>query len=382
MHNKLVTIIASLALTLLVASCGNKDTYTINGHIGDSFAKSQTIYLHYLSENKVIDSTVAKEDGSFTFQGKTKQPCMASVVIMREGMPEGVTLVLEPGIITANLSDNTIGGTTLNDRMNAYTKDLENCEVHKALITMEQQIRTMDDEQQQATQIPVYDSLRTAYYDYFYQASAQLFKENADNVLGAFAFNTLANYSEMEWKEADSLLKTADPVVAQYQPNVELMERLHKIEKTSKGHPYVDLTGVLYTKDAKGNYVAGDTSSLKTLIDGKVAVIDFWASWCSPCRREIKESLLRLYSKYGKKDLVIVGISIDEDTEALTATCKELNIPYPVLLADGSPSEVYGFNSIPLVILVGADGNIIGRDLHDSLLEEALEQALKAKTLQ
>lgn len=373
--------IALLAAPLLAlwASCVNKDAYTINGKVSDSLLKNQTIYIIDPLAEGPLDSTKAAADGSFTFQGTSEQPQIVNLVVMRESTPQGITLVLEPGNISVNLDDNTIGGTTLNDRLNAYLHDLEESKAHKEMMKVVEQLSATDYEQAQTALMPTYDSLKMAYLNHFIDATAKLFGDNSDNVLGAYAFNRLAEGTEMGWKEADSLLNTASPVVVQYEPNVKLMERLHNIEKTSVGHHYVDLRGHLYSKDSKNGFVATDASHLKEVIDGKVAIIDFWASWCMPCRREIKETLLPLYKKYKGKGLVVVGVSVDEDAEAMATAYQTMNIDYPAMLAEGHPSETYGFNSIPLIILVDANGTIIGRDLRGLELEAAVEAAMATR---
>lgn len=89
------------------------------------------------------------------------------------------------------------------------------------------------------------------------------------------------------------------------------------------------------------------------------------------------ENLIPLYKKYQKRGLTVVGVDINDTEKGLSSAFQQLAIPYPILVADGNPGEVYGIVSIPQIILVGADGIILARDLRGEAIEEAVAEALK-----
>jgi thiol-disulfide isomerase/thioredoxin len=108
-------------------------------------------------------------------------------------------------------------------------------------------------------------------------------------------------------------------------------------------------------KDVDGNVVQSGA------FKGKVEVIDFWATWCGPCREEIP-GFNDLAKKYGPDGLVIIGISVDQQdaVAALKKTIKKLAITYPIVLADGSVASDFDPNmdAVPTTFIVDRDGNI------------------------
>lgn len=93
---------------------------------------------------------------------------------------------------------------------------------------------------------------------------------------------------------------------------------------------------------------------------GKVILIEFWATWCPPCRASIPE-LVTVYNKYRAKGFTILAISVDEGQDVqkkLVAFAKEFGMTYPVLLADRNATFQYGVNSIPHTFIVNKEGII------------------------
>jgi len=92
---------------------------------------------------------------------------------------------------------------------------------------------------------------------------------------------------------------------------------------------------------------------------GKVVLVDFWATWCAPCRREIPE-YAELQKKYAERGLVILGFSMDEDPPAdVKRFGEQMKVNYPLIMADGDVAESFGdFEYLPTAFLIDREGNI------------------------
>jgi thiol-disulfide isomerase/thioredoxin len=134
--------------------------------------------------------------------------------------------------------------------------------------------------------------------------------------------------------------------------------------------------------EIKGTLLSGKPFEQSSLA-GKVVLIDFWATWCGPCVAEIP-NVLEQYEKYHDKGFEVVGISLDEDREALEKFVGEQKIPWPILYEkpEGEGwrhplSTYYGISGIPTVILIGRDGNVITLNARGEKLGEQLDKLFK-----
>lgn len=107
-------------------------------------------------------------------------------------------------------------------------------------------------------------------------------------------------------------------------------------------------------KDLDGNDVSLET------YHGKIILINFWATWCLPCRVEMP-SMEKLYTKFKNNDFTILAIDLQEDVDSVKAFKEQYKLNFPILLdSDGSVGEFYGVISIPTTYLVDRDGYVIG----------------------
>lgn len=131
-----------------------------------------------------------------------------------------------------------------------------------------------------------------------------------------------------------------------------------------------------------GTLAGGQTFDWPAL-RGKVVLIDFWATWCPPCLKLLPE-LEALHAKYHAQGFEIVGISLDNDRQALDGFLAKRNLPWPILanIADKPPevpeanAQRYGVEAIPVVILVDKQGKAVAIGLHGERLEDRVKQLL------
>jgi len=134
--------------------------------------------------------------------------------------------------------------------------------------------------------------------------------------------------------------------------------------------------------EISGTLLNGQPFNPKSLA-GKVVLVDFWATWCGPCVAELP-NVLEQYEKYHKDGFEVVGISLDQDREALEKFVNEQKLPWPILFEESKGegwqhplATYYGISGIPTVILIGRDGNVITLDARGEKLGEQLDAIFK-----
>jgi thiol-disulfide isomerase/thioredoxin len=116
--------------------------------------------------------------------------------------------------------------------------------------------------------------------------------------------------------------------------------------------------------------------------NGKVVLIDFWATWCGPCRQELP-NVISLYQKYHGQGFDVIGVSLDEDRNALNTFTQQNGMSWQQYFdGQGWNNKLavnYGVHSIPMTYLLNRQGVIIGKDLRGANLDTAVERALAEK---
>ena len=144
-------------------------------------------------------------------------------------------------------------------------------------------------------------------------------------------------------------------------------------EEVSQSQKLTDFTDKLTLPMAGGE----ELDVLSEVKNYRVSVIDFWASWCGPCRNEMP-TMVELYRDNKDKGFCIFGISVDQDYDAWTTAMGELNITWPsVLDTDGDISTKFNVEYIPYTLVVDSNGTILATNLRGEELKKFVEEQLK-----
>ena len=344
-----------------VLSC-KSNTYTISGNITADDCDGCTVYLRH---GDVIDSTTVN-DKQFSFSGEVASSEMGYISV-RNGQrrpPSGV-VVLEPGKISIEISEEGIGqGTPLND--DYYENRGKIHEAYTAYRSRLDAIRA-DESLSEEDKDKKMEEASNEYQIEYNKYMGELFAAHPNDVLGVMPLIRLGSESKAAF---DSLYAIAGDAVRNAPQIVKEVERNVRLEETGVGKMFADFT------IENGNADGSSVSFSDYVGKGQYVLVDFWASWCGPCKREIP-NLANVYKKYKGPKFEIVGVAVwdkREDTEKALTT---LPITWPVIFdAQRIPTELYGINGIPQIILFGPDGTILARDLRGEKIGEFLSTVL------
>ncbi len=358
------------AIAVLFAACQNKSEYTINGSVADKNLEGQQVYLEKWTDSVMVtvDSTIIM-DGEFTFKGKNDNPVLRFVTLGNKENKVRSMVMVEPAIITVTYdSIFHISGSAINDQytdFNLKQKDLTT------------KIRSLSDQYNAAMVDGVMtDSLDvelTSAYEKVAEEAKTLnynvIKENINNELGQYLFMTSSGMFDAD-QQKEILAMSNDEYKSK--KNIKrIVDRLEASETVAIGKDFVDLT----MKNPEGEYVSLSDYAGK----GKYVFVDFWASWCGPCRDEMP-NVVKAYDKYKNKGFEIVGVSLDKDYDKWIQGTKDLKMAWPQMsdlkLWESSAVELYAIKSIPHTVLLDKEGKIIAKDLRGEMLEAKLAELM------
>ncbi len=348
-------------VTKVVIAQPKAGNYRIDG-IAPADANGQWVYLYKPSGQGASDS-VQIANGRFTLERAVAEDgLIVHLVIPRS---YNLSFIPEEGIIKADLSASGATGTPLNDehtQKSKYRKGL--IEEARAKLKSIRADKNLDDKAKEEAQEKVSDEL---YAKIKPLAEADL-KEHPNDAIGLIALQNLLGMEDVNVAKAEALLQQAGDRLRAEESITKMVARLRRVEATQAGAQFVDFEGV---DDANKGVRLSDYVG-----KGHYVLVDFWASWCGPCRREIAH-LKKVRDAYTDKGLVILGTVVWDEMEDHLKAMKELEITWPQIFNKTEATELYGIAGIPQIILFDPAGKIVARDLRGEEINKLLDKALQ-----
>ena len=304
------TIIAILLAFVATASQAQGNNYTIRGTVDDPDVT--VVYLEQQGEGyETLDSAIVA-NGEFTMKGKVDKPVPAVVINKYRNVL--YMFILEPGDITLKYPFSAVGGT-LNDSLTYLATEYP---------------RSIDS--------TLTDEARSKRFEQYAEA---MYLRHKDDALGIRILDMCIASPTDKLR----LYNMGGPIIKEYPSFVKNKETWAKYEATSEGKKMLDIQSAFDGKRLS-DYVG----------KGKYVLVDFWASWCPPCR-----------------GLQVLGLIVNDDKEDADKAIEQMCIPYPQIYGiTFEQIASYGINGIPHIILFAPDGTILKRGLRGDDIEKAL----------
>jgi thiol-disulfide isomerase/thioredoxin len=358
---KLISFAMIVCIAVLYSCEDGKNTYTVTGTVPDPDLNGQTVYMSDYNIGQIVDSTTVT-GGKFVFKGVADSAMAINLIIGNLS----AEMILEKGKLTVDM------GEAYSARGNALTKKLNEYFLKSHAILSDAQEKYMQAENSEDAET-VREDILNGYTTKMNDLAAEYLKNHSNDMLGALIFinkwQTQATApDETSFREA---IEGLGENILNFGPIKQMAEVYENLNRTAEGQMFTDFTienGNLDNTSARFSDYIGK---------GKYILVDFWASWCGPCLKEIP-NLKAIYEKYKGDKFDILGVAVwDRREDTLNSIEKEGVKWNQIIDAQTIPTELYGIQGIPHIILFAPDGSIVKRNLRGNAIGEKIAEVLK-----
>ncbi|MDD3780935.1 MAG: TlpA disulfide reductase family protein [Proteiniphilum sp.] len=366
---------------LVLSNCTqqNDQSFTLKGKIGD-WNDPATIYLSYWSEGNENLDTLQLQKGSFSFTGNISEPAPARLILdyTGEGMGQAAQaghilyLYLENGTVKLNSPDSLQNSqfidSPINEEHQAYLEYVGG-QIQDLAARMNQKVMQATPEQMKDTTFMA--QLNREYTQLLAERSQkqqQYVREHPDSYFSIEALSESVS-SDFDVEVIEPLFLSINEKYRESFTGKAFAQRIEAAKTIGIGKKAPDFT----QNDPKGNPV-----SLSDF-QGKYVLLDFWASWCGPCRQE-NPNLVKAYAAYNDKGFEILGVSLDnkDGKEAWVNAIEKDGLTWTQVSDlnswNNEVARMYGVRAVPQSYLIDPEGVIVAQNLRGEALEEKLAE--------
>lgn len=351
-----------IAFGLLFTACtqGGKEMRLT----GSEFTTDE-IYLIDIGTGETDTLTIS--DGSFDYV--YDKPGIPKIMQLTDGHSFFSYVIAEKGKLNVNGTTRELKGTPQNERymefLEAYREAVMEFEDEKTAL-LESKEDVFDFTEEEMSKL---NSLVDAQATKARGITKQYYEKEKATQVGALVLSELM--SLVEDAEFEALYKEGGEAVREFPLFKMIMEANLAEEKTQAGSKYLDFEGINPQNES-------ETIRLSDFVaKGNYVLIDFWASWCGPCRKAMPE-IKSLHEAYGDKGLTTIGVVVKDDLEAHREVAEALQVTWPQIFVADEVGDLYGIKAIPLLILLDKDGTILVRTNEKEEIIEKIQSLLGA----
>jgi len=364
MKNSVFLILA----VAILAACSREPHYVINGKIEGADSVKFLLQKREAGGIVTIDSAVAVK-GSFRMKGgAVRYPEM--VQLLAGNTRNRTSFYLENSDITVSgkldsLFNAKITGSKTQDEYREFVDSNKELNEKYSAIYNEYQTANQNND---TAKVALLEKEAENIQNEMTQLQKDFVKNHPASFVSPSILRSLSY--EMEGPEIESYLSAMDTAVANTPEARELKERAEKLKKVATGEKAPDFT----LNDPEGNPV-----SLSSKIGSPLLLIDFWAGWCGPCRRE-NPNLVKVYKEFHKKGFDVFGVSLDMKSDEWVKAIADDNLTWThvsdLKYWENAAARLYAVNSIPANFLLDKNGTIIAKNLRGEDLENKVKEIL------
>ena len=359
-YRRFLLLLAMLSVATFASAQNNTKDYQVSGIVPDGISKVYIYKSNGLGSPEMLDS-IAITDGRFTMSGT--RPAFDLLSLGTKGI-NSIQFFNDGEPLMMDFVNDTISASLLNEKFRRYCKEEKRFtdEFYRLFMASRQ---TKDENKKKELEQQI-----AANQEENNEFARTVIRDNRDNVIAAYyldAVNAFMDYEELASALDSSAYYYNHPLLA------EAKARLQMLRSRQIGKQFCDDV-ILLSPNGKKHRLS------EWCGQGKFVLIDFWASWCRPCRMEMP-NVIQNYERFRDKGLEVLAISIDDKKDAWQRGIKSFGTPFIQLTElQGRKSRlcaIYGISNIPANLLIDPQGKIIAADLRGKSLTNKLESIFK-----